>query len=433
MKPYRPTRDGAASGNPVRALAARLPQGSLPVALATGVAGIGVYGFLAVTARLLGPEQYAPLSVLWSLVFLLGPGLFLPLELEVGRTFAGVGIAGPLAGSVMRRGAVVGAAVSGLVGLVSLIAWRPLTARLFDGDGALVVALVMALPAIAALHLLRGVLAGQGRFGGYSVLIGLEGALRLVLAGTLALLGAATAGAYGLLVAAAPLIAVCLVTAVVRPRPPDVVEVAPWRHVIEGFVFMMVSTLLLQTLINAGPLAVQLLDGADHPDAAGRLLAGLALTRIPLFLFQAVQSVLVPDLASREAADDRTGLRRAMERLLLVTGSVTVLGVVAAAIVGPAALRLLFGPSFTLRPLDLALLTLASCLLMTAQACGGALVAVRRHAKAALGWVAGTATFVLVTLVGNDLFLRVEVGLAAGAAVSALILALTVLSTARRS
>lgn len=413
-------------------LTQRLPAGSLPVAVATAVAGVGVYGFLAITARLLGPEQYAPLSVLWSLVFLLGPGLFLPLELEVGRTFAGVGIAGPLAGSVLRRGAVVGATVSALVGVVALIAWRPLTNRLFAGDGALVVALVVALPAIAALHLLRGVLAGQGQFGGYSSLIGLEGVLRLVLAGLLAAFGAATAGAYGLLVAAAPLIAVLVVALVLRPRAPAVIEVASWRHVVEGFAYLMLSTLLLQTLINAGPLAVQLLDGGEHPDAAGRLLAGLALTRIPLFLFQAVQSVIVPDLASREAADDRTGLRHAMERLLMVTGSVTIVGVATAALVGPAALRLLFGPQFTLTSLDLAVLTLASCLLMTAQACGGALVAVRRHAKAALGWVAGTVTFVAVTLAGDDLFLRVETGLAAGAAVSALILALTVLSTARR-
>ena len=43
---------------------------------------------LVLSARALGHEAYAPLSVLWALVFLVGPGFFLPIEQEIGRALA---------------------------------------------------------------------------------------------------------------------------------------------------------------------------------------------------------------------------------------------------------------------------------------------------------------------------------------------------------
>ena len=55
-----------------------LPGAIVPMAAGVVVLGFTAYGFLIVTARTLGPERYAPLSVLWALVFLVGPGLFYP-------------------------------------------------------------------------------------------------------------------------------------------------------------------------------------------------------------------------------------------------------------------------------------------------------------------------------------------------------------------
>lgn len=42
-----------------------LPEGTLAVGAGLIVSGVTSYGFLAISARALGPERYAPLGVLW--------------------------------------------------------------------------------------------------------------------------------------------------------------------------------------------------------------------------------------------------------------------------------------------------------------------------------------------------------------------------------
>jgi O-antigen/teichoic acid export membrane protein len=413
----------------VRGILKSLPEGTVPVGMGLIVSGGAVYGFLGITARALGPEHYTPLSVLWSLVFLLGPGMFLTLEQEVGRTFAGDDSENSHSGSIFRRGAAIG----GLLSLVSLILIASfssfLLAHLFNGEVLLLIGLGLALPCFAAMHLMRGALAGQGRFRAYALLIGAEGAFRLAAAALMASLGVDSAGSYGILIGLAPLVAVGLIFLVARPSIPSTGETMPWARLTESLGYLLVGSLISQALINAGPLAVQLLATDDQAAAAGKLLAGIVLTRIPLYLFQAVQAALLPKLAALGAVGDLAAFSRGMARLLLVVAGVTVVGVAAAFAVGPLVLSFLFGPGFELGRLDLALLALSSCLMMAAQSFGQALVALRRHARAALGWLVGAVFFVVVTLLGDELLARVEFGLIAGAAASTVVLGGTLLTS----
>ncbi len=71
-----------------RQAVAVLPEGTIPVSVGLIITGATAYAYLILTARVLGPAKYAPLSVLWAMVFLVGPGVFLPLQQEVGRLFA---------------------------------------------------------------------------------------------------------------------------------------------------------------------------------------------------------------------------------------------------------------------------------------------------------------------------------------------------------
>ena len=48
-------------------------------------AGFFTYLFLSLAGRVLGPEAFAPVSSLWALVFIVGPGLFMPVQQELGR------------------------------------------------------------------------------------------------------------------------------------------------------------------------------------------------------------------------------------------------------------------------------------------------------------------------------------------------------------
>src|SRR5581483_1853278 len=82
---------GSSAMDPRKLLEGRsnpLPEGTLAVGAGLIVSGITSYGFLAISARALGPERYAPLGVLWALTYVVCPGVFLPLEQEVGRALS---------------------------------------------------------------------------------------------------------------------------------------------------------------------------------------------------------------------------------------------------------------------------------------------------------------------------------------------------------
>ena len=69
----------------VGATIASLPSGTIPVGLGLLVAGLSGYGFQIIAFRVLGTQPYAALNGLWVTAFVLAPGMFLPLEQEVGR------------------------------------------------------------------------------------------------------------------------------------------------------------------------------------------------------------------------------------------------------------------------------------------------------------------------------------------------------------
>lgn len=59
-----------------------LPEGTVVVGAGLAVTGAASYGYLVISAPVLGPAQSGSLSVLWALVFMIG-GIFLPFEQEV--------------------------------------------------------------------------------------------------------------------------------------------------------------------------------------------------------------------------------------------------------------------------------------------------------------------------------------------------------------
>ena len=87
----------------------------------------------------------------------------------------------------------------------------------------------------------------------------------------------------------------------------------------------------------------------------------------------------------------------------------------AAGLIGPVAIRIVFGSPTTLTGRDLALLAAAFIVIMATICLDQALIALHAHSRMAIGWALALAVFVGVTALGEDLFLRVELGLMAGA------------------
>jgi O-antigen/teichoic acid export membrane protein len=387
-----------------------LPEGTVPVAIALLIAGVATYAFFKVgTVAVGGAEQFAPIAAMWFAVFALAPGFFLPLEQELGRALSHRRAIGQGGRPVVRKVVGLGAILVVVVTL-SILAMSPLIATsYFKGDWFMVVALVAAFAAYAPAHMARGVCSGSGRFREYALIMGSDGIVRIVLCIVLAVVGVTAAGAYGLAIAVSPLFAVGYVYQRrglrTDPGPP-----AELREVTPNLGWLLIGSVCAATLLNAGPITASLLapDGSDARITA--FSYGVLLSRIPLFLFQAVQAALLPRLSQQAARGEFGEFRSGLQRLMLVVLAVGLIGTIGAFVLGPWALRIVYDADLSGR--TLAMLSLSSAVYMLALATAQAVIALQGHALVALGWVVGVATFLVGTWLSSDeVFRRIEIGL----------------------
>ena len=384
----------------------------MPVGIGLLVAGVTAYLFLKVAKVALGSDEAVqPIASLWIATFALAPGFFLPLEQELARTLAHRRAIGQGGRPVVRRVVALGALLAGLVTLAALITSPLIVSGYFDGDWILLIALICAFAAYAPAHLSRGIASGNGRFRAYAIVMGADGAVRIVLCAILAVVGVKTVGLYGFAVAVSPLPGVLYIKARgalhTDPGPP-----ASWSEVTPNLGWLLLGSVFAAALVNAGPLATTLLADANQKELVTRFTYGVLLSRIPLFLFQAVQAALLPRLsrlaARHEIAEFRSGFARLMKFVLLVG----VIGTLGAYLLGPLVIDRFYNATLSRR--TMAMLALGSAFYMIALAIAQAVIALRGHALVAVGWGVGAVTFVLVTWFSSDeLFRRVEYGLVA--------------------
>jgi O-antigen/teichoic acid export membrane protein len=394
-----------------------LPEGTLAVGAGLVVSGLAIYGFFAVTGRVLSDEEFRPVSQVWFATFILAPGFFLPLEQEVGRALAHRRALGQGTLPVIRRASLLALALALLVDAAILAVSPFLIDELFSGKWGLVPALLLGFTAFGATHFVRGILSGTGRFGAYGTLLGTDGVVRLLACLLLAAVGIATAGPYSLLVGLPALvgIGVALRLAGLGRLVHDGPE-ASWSELTPNLGWLLAASLPSAALVNAGPLAANLLATDSEESLVSNYSKGLFVARVPLFLFQAIQAALLPKLARLAAAGELTEFRRGFRKLLLVVIGIAALGTVVAFVLGPWAVTLF---DATLDRGTITMLALASGLYMVATAIAQAVIALRGHHQVAFGWIAAIVTFVVVTaLGGDDLLLRVNLGLVTGSAVA---------------
>ncbi|MFN2568536.1 MAG: lipopolysaccharide biosynthesis protein [Candidatus Dormibacteria bacterium] len=409
-----------------------LPEGTLSVGVGLLLAGFCAYGFLSVAARALGRQNYAPLATFWGLLFVCGPGFFFPLEQEVGRALAARRARHEGGGPLVRRAAIAGGALTVLLIVAATALAHPLTDRLFNGNGFLLAALLLGLAAYFAEHLARGMLSGNGRFKPYSLLLGIEGVFRILPCAILALIGVRSPDLYGFVLVTASFAAVAVALRGQRGLAAPGRQ-APWTELTSALGYLLIASVLTQLFLNVGPIAVQLLATPQEraSGAAGLFLNGLVIARVPLYLFQAVQASLLPKLAGLASQDRHHDFRHTLSRIV---GFVTGLGGLAtagAAVLGPFAVRLLFGPGYDLGHADMAYLAGASGCLMIALCLTQALISLHGYARAAVGWTAGCAGFVVFTAIGTELFARVEHGLLGGSVVGIVVMAVLLIPLLR--
>ena len=407
-----------------------LPEGTFAVGAGLMVAGVTTYGFQILGFRALSKTDYAALNALWVFVFVLAPGIFLPLEQEVGRAIAARRVRGIGGGPVARRAAALGLAFAVTLAIlaIAVAAFTPIVSSLFAGNAGLVVCLVISLFTYGFELLARGVFAGNGRFGAYGVSMAAEGTIRLIPVAFLAAAGVPNPVWYGLCLAFPPLLA----TFVAMRGQHDLASPGPdahWSELSTNLTYLLLGSLTAQALSYSAALGgIVLAQGAHERKMVADFIVGFFIARIPILLFQAIQAALLPKLAALSGAGRIDDFRAGLKKLLMIVIGVGVLGIIAGATIGPIAGEILFGDKFNLGNVDLGLLAAGSALFILALTLAQALIALLGHARALVAWCIGLFVCIVVTAFSSsDLFLRVELGFlgGCGAAAAAMALLLT--------
>lgn len=397
-----------------------LPEGTAAIGVGLAVNGIATYAFLVVARRALGLEAYGGIAVLWVLIYILGPGLFQPLEQEIARATANRASRGQGSAPVLRQATRIGLVQLVLVEAAVVVAWPLGLDVLLDGRVSLLVALMLALACFMGAECVRGVLSGRHEFQRYRTYFAAEGATRFLIAVLLAIVGVETVGAYATAIAVAFTVASALAIGTlrpfVRPGPP-----APLGEVTPALGWLLMASLSEAFLLNVGPVAVKIIGQDLGEGEPGVFLNGLIISRIPLFFFQAVKAALLPNLAHLAGDDDLNGFRNLQLRLVAALTGVACGTVVVMSTVGPWLVDFLF--SDTIGALDMALLSASGGVLMILLLLSLGLVALNHTRLAVIGYLVGVAVFPIALTIPNELFLRVELALLAAVTSGAVVTA----------
>jgi O-antigen/teichoic acid export membrane protein len=445
--------------------------------------GIASYVFLSAAGRDLGPDRFAIVSVLWVVLFLVGNGLFIPVEQELSRSIAARAARGSGWRSLVHRVTLASGAVLVAALVVGVVARERIADSLFRGDVGFVWLLLLGLVGVWLMFVLRGVLSGEHRFHGYGLMFAADALGKAIPGVGLLWWGALRPSAYGLIVSGSAYVGIAVAWACLRHRrrraaavvrlPADPVPVwadagsplddvpptravprleppavdahlegagpftqspgapdvaPPWGRLSASMGFLLLTSFLSALAINIGTVAIEVVGDRVDADKAGIFLSGLVIARIPLFFFQAIQAIVLPRLSRLAALGDLPGFRTDLRRLNLAMAGCTTLATIGAAALGPLAVRILFGEEFALLGArDMALLTLASMLMTAALTLNQAQIALHHQRQTGWPWSVATAAFLaIVATNGRDLFLRVELGMVAAGLVACALVALLV-------
>jgi hypothetical protein len=378
---------------------ARAPRTTTTVLAAAVVSGVSGYLVLVLAARVLDAAAAARFLVFWGALFSLF-GVLIGVTTETTRTvFSGrdrVDASTRVLPVALGLGAVVLVAVAG-----SGPVWAP---RLFgEGWAGLLVALLLGVAAFVVHATMGGAAAGRADWPAYSLLVGLEAAVRLVLCTVAAVLGADVLGfAWAAAAGCGTWIALTLASARYRALwsvRADVDPLGLLRRMVLSCAASGVSALLL--------VGYPVLLRITTPDAvfagAAPIVLAVSLCRAPLLVpLGAYQNVVVTRVLTHGVG--------ALVPVVAVLGGLTAVGAVAAWPVGPRVMHLV-NPGYDVDGAVFAALVVAAGLVALLTLTGAAAVGLGHHTVYLVGWIVATLTALATLLVPGSLETRVVTSL----------------------
>jgi len=370
----------------------------------TLIAAVAAYLFQLIAGRVLGPTEFAPITVLWTIQFLVLTIVFVPME---QLTIRRLSVAEPDAAPWRLFIGVILAAV-----IVSTTFAAATLDRLLEGEPVYLAIVAALIAGYGGFALARGLLAGHRRFKEYGLSTLAESALRLALA---VLLLAAGVGAVGL---AWTLVAGSLVVWIwlpLRHEPRRTGQVSPLSGT--GLATFVAANAASQTIVAAGPLVV----GALHATSAevSVFFETFLLFRAPLTVAYSLIARILPPFTRFVQSGNRHIIRVWAFRLGALGAIAGGLGYAVGRVIGPDVVSFLLGSEFrptdTLAAYAAAGVAIATVALFSQQI----LIAMRSTGKLAVSWMVGlAAAAITVGLAGGRPSVRVGAGFLVGEVVA---------------
>jgi O-antigen/teichoic acid export membrane protein len=306
------------------------------------IAALGAYLFQVITTRSLDEVRYAPIGTLWTIQYLTVSIFVYSVETYVTRgSLRAEAGTGPGAVSLAK---IWAALVVVALGIFAFSWW--FRDRLFQGQGELAVIAGCLVVAFGALMIVRGRLAGSGRFKAYGLVTASESLCRLLFALGVAAVGASTRTfawvmPFGALAAASwwPLLK--------RSGPESGSQVlsAKPAGTLRFLALTTSANASTQLLLAGGPILLAFLHAS--PAEISVFFITVTAARLPVvFVFGGILSRLLGTFVRLAGADHGRSLRRAAAWIAVGTGAVAFLGGASAAAIGSRLIGLLFGQAF---------------------------------------------------------------------------------------
>jgi O-antigen/teichoic acid export membrane protein len=306
------------------------------------LAALGAYLFQLITTRSLDEIRYAPIGTLWTIQYLTVSIFLYSIETYVTR---GSLRAEPGEGSGTVSLSRIWASIALVAAGVSTFSWW-FRDRLFQGRGDLAAVAGSLVVTFGAFMIVRGRLAGSGRFKAYGLVTASESLCRFALSVGVAVMAAGTR----LFAWVMPLGALAAASwwPVLKRRRPELGRGAIPAKPTGTARFLVLTTsanVSAQLLLAGGPLLLAFLHAG--PAEISVFFVTVTAARLPIvFVFGGILSRLLGTFVRMYEADQGGSLRRAVARIAMGTGGVALLGAAAAAAVGAPVIGLLFGRGF---------------------------------------------------------------------------------------
>ena len=263
------------------------------IVAATAYGAVAVLTFQATASRTLGTDGFAPIAVLWTVMFLLYTVLMLPAEQHLTRAL--VVTRSPTQLAKIRRQTIIAFTVALVIGVVFTAATLD---RFFEGNGIYIAITAGIVISRSIMATARGSLAGNRRFAGYGGSITLE-ATALLFGGLLVAMAGWPAPLFGIVMALAP-----LATLLARPFRHDHIEI---DHMIDAqpgefLAWLIIATAASQMIIAGGPIAVSFVGGTAA--AVSIFFTSFALLRGPITSAYNLVARVLPDFTALAHGDN---------------------------------------------------------------------------------------------------------------------------------